>query len=375
MSVARPTEHAATGSRRAALDRLLRPALGPWLAVHALAATALTLVALAAGGDLERTGSAPGAAGWWSWDAAWYRNIAEQGYDRPDEQDVRFFPLLPLLGRAVAAVLPGVTAGVAMALVASAAALALLALLARLGTELLGTDRDGRRVAWLAALVPGGAVLALPYTEAVAGALAVGFLLALRRDAVAVVALTGALSGAARPTGVLLAVPAAVWLVTERRQVRAALAGVVAPALGLAGYLLWAAVALGDATAPLAAQSEPGLRGGLLVNPVPGLLADEQGGLTWPVTFALMGVAGWLVVVALRRLPLPYGAWAAALAVLGACSAEAQSLPRYLAAAFPLLVALALRCPHGRWWRLLLVVLAGLSGLLTATWFADLVVP
>lgn len=355
--------------------QLVRPAVGPWLAVHALALTALALVAMAEGGDLPRTGSAPQAAGWWSWDAAWYRNIAERGYHRPDEQDVRFFPLLPLVGRCVGALVPGVSPGVAMAVVASACSLVGLALLARLGADLLGSERDGRRVAWLAALVPGAAVLALPYTEGLAGAMTVGFLLALRRDAVALVAVTGLLSGLARPTGVLLAVPAAVWLATERRQVRAALVGVIAPVLGLGTYLLWSALALGDPTLPLQAQSDPDLRGGLLVNPVPGVLADVQGGLGWPVTFALMGVAAWLLVVALRTLPLPYSAWAAVLVLLSVASTEAQSLPRYLAATFPLLLALALRCPQGRWWRVLLVALGGLSGVLTATWFADIVVP
>lgn len=355
--------------------RLVQPAVGPWLTVHAIALTALALVAAADDGSLPRTGSAPQAAGWWSWDAAWYRNIAEHGYHRPDEQDVRFFPLLPLVGRLVGALVPGASTGVVMAVVASASSLVALALLARLGTELLGSERDGRRVTWLAAVVPGAAVLVLPYTEGLAGALAIGFLLALRRDAVALVAVTGLLSGLTRPTGVLLAVPAAVWLVVERRQVRAAVVGVVAPVLGLGAYLLWSAVALADPTLPLQAQSDPDLRGGLLVNPVPGVLADGAGGLGWPVTFALMGVATWLLVVALRTLPLPYGAWAAVLVLLSVASTEAQSLPRYLAATAPLLVALAVRCPQGRWWRALLVALGGLSGVLTASWFAGLVVP
>jgi hypothetical protein len=261
-----------------------------------------------------------------------------------------------------------------MALVASVAALLFLALLARLGTALLGSPQQGRRVAWIGALVPGATVLALPYTEALAGALAVAFFLALRRDAWVLVAVAGVLSGLARPTGVLLALVAAVWLVTERPS-KSALVGVVAPVVGLGLYLLWSAVAFGDPLGPLSAQSDPDLRGGLLVNPIPGVLADDAGGITWPVTFALMAVAVWLVVVALRTLPLPYGVWAAVLVLLGTCSTEAQSLPRYLAATFPLAIVLAARSPSGRRWRLLLVVLAALSGLLTATWFADLVVP
>lgn len=363
----------ARGRLRSQGSALLRPAIGPWLAVHAVAVSSLVLVAVVADGELERTGSAPGAAGWWSWDASWYRSIADDGYVRPDERDVRFFPLLPLVGR-LFGLAPGLSAGVAMALVASLASLVFLALLARLGTELLGSPQSGRQVAWLGALVPGATVLVLPYTEALAGALAVTFFLALRRDAWVVVAIAGVASGLARPTGVLLALVAAVWLVTERPS-KSALVGVVAPVVGLGLYLLWSALTFGDPMLPLSAQSDPDLRGGLLVNPIPGVLADDAGGITWPVTFALMAVAVWLVVVTLRTLPLPYGVWAAVLVLLGTCSTEAQSLPRYLAATFPLAVVLAARSPAGWRWRLLLVVLTALSGLLTAAWFADLVVP
>jgi len=354
----------------------LRPALGPWLALHLLVLTALALAALSTRGHLPTAGVAPGAIGWWGWDAAWYRAIGEDGYVRSGQQDVRFFPLLPLAGRAVAALLPGIGVGAGVAMVASVAALAYLVLVARLGQDLLGSVRDGRRTAWIAAMAPGAAALALPYTEALAGALAVGFFLALRRDRALVVAATGIASGLTRPTGLLLAVPAALWLVCERRQLRAAVLGLLAPPAGAALYLLWSWTSTRDLTAPYRLQADAGLRGGLLVNPVPVLLHDPgYGGIPVPATFVLFAVAGLLLALALRTLPLPYTAWSAASVVLAVSSAQAHSVPRYLAALFPLLVVAVARTPDGRWWRVQLFVLAALSGVLTTAWFAVGVVP
>ena len=42
-------------------------------------------------------------AGLLSWDASWYERIAARGYGRLGHQALRFFPLLPVLARAVRA--------------------------------------------------------------------------------------------------------------------------------------------------------------------------------------------------------------------------------------------------------------------------------
>ena len=45
-----------------------------------------------------------------AWDAAFYADIAHGGYDAVPRAGLRFFPLVPLLARAVAVVLRGVAA-------------------------------------------------------------------------------------------------------------------------------------------------------------------------------------------------------------------------------------------------------------------------
>ena len=56
------------------------------------------------------------------WDAGWYEAIARSGYGPLGHQSLRFFPLFPLVGRALA-VLPGVSAGAALVVVANVSAL------------------------------------------------------------------------------------------------------------------------------------------------------------------------------------------------------------------------------------------------------------
>ena len=75
-------------------------ALPAWLASRVLVVVAL-LVTRGLHGGYPRAGAAPGAHGWWAWDAGWYRAIAEHGYPRSGGEELRFFPLLPLLGRGV----------------------------------------------------------------------------------------------------------------------------------------------------------------------------------------------------------------------------------------------------------------------------------
>jgi hypothetical protein len=363
-----------TTSRSRSLSRrvlvAVQPVLVPWAALHLLVLIALAVVTLDVGGRLPLAGTAPGAYGWWAWDAGWYRAIAADGYAGIADADLRFFPLFPLLGRLLGG-LPGVSAGAGLVLVASAAALAYLALLARLVTALTGSADTARRTTWLAALFPGAGVLVLPYTEAVAGLLAVAFFLGLQRRSVPLVVVAGALSGVARPTGMVLALAAATYLLTDRSRWAVALAGAVAPVLGTAGFCLWTLATYGDATAPYSLQSRPGLRGGVLVNPLPAVLNHPLGELT----LLLMAASVALLVLVARTLPLPYTTWSAAVLVLAITSTQANSLPRYVAQIFPLLIAGAVCWPSGRGWRVLLIALAVLSGALTATWFADRAVP
>jgi hypothetical protein len=338
-----------------ALRRALVVATPPWLASRALAAAALWLAWLRHGHHFPVSGhGAPGASGIWAWDAAWYRSIAENGYaGQTHAHGERFFPLLSLLGRWLGAVFGG-HAGVALIVLANLAALGFGVGVALLVRHELG-DRAATTATWLVLLAPGGVVLAVAYAEALAGMLAVGYLLAVRSRGAATwwAVPAGVLGGLARPTGFLLAVVPLVelWLCrrdTDGRRRLSLLAAVAAPAVGAGIYCAWTAAVDGDLLLPFTAQSAPGLRGGVLANPLHGLfVAPNRSGLPVALRVAVVLVALGLLVLAWRLLPRSLAVWATLLVVAAVTSAQGTSLPRYLSADFPLLMALGAVADRG----------------------------
>ncbi|HET7310348.1 MAG TPA: hypothetical protein VFJ17_03390 [Mycobacteriales bacterium] len=330
--------------------RALLVALPPWLVSRALTAAGLWVCWLRNGHRFPVSGhGAPGASGIWAWDAAWYRSIAEHGYAAQlHPHGERFFPLFPLLGRCLGAVLGGHD-GLALVLVANAAALAFGVGVAVFARRELG---EGAAVlaTWLTLLAPGAVVLSIGYAEALAGVLAVAYLLAARSRGSATwwAVPAGLLSGLARPTGLLLAVVPVVelWLSRRDREARpsrlALLSGAAAPVVGVGIFCVWTAAVDGDLLLPFTAQSAPGLRGGLFTNPVHGLFeAPNRSGLPVALRVGVVLVALALLVLTWRLLPRSIAVWATVFFLAAVTSAQATSLPRYLSADFPLLVALA----------------------------------
>ena len=336
--------------RAAPWQRALVVAVPAWLASRALAAAALGICWLSNGHHFPVSGhGAPGASGIWAWDAAWYRSIAEHGYaGQIHSNGERFFPLLPLLGRWLGAVFGG-HPGLALLVVVNLAALAF-----GVGVALLTERELGRRPAvvatWLALLAPGGVVLSIAYAEALAGALAVGYLLAVRAHGTTTwwAVPAGVLGGLARPTGFLLAVVPLIELWSTRRRQQPSrpllpmLAATAAPVVGAGIYCLWTAGVEGDLLRPFTAQSAPGLRGGVLANPLHGLfVAPNRSGLPVALRVAVVLVALVLLAVSWKVLPRGIAVWATLLFLAAVTSAQGTSLPRYLSADFPLLMAAA----------------------------------
>jgi hypothetical protein len=339
----------------------LRAAAAPWLLAHAIVLAALGVVAVVNGG-LPNTGTVP-AAGLLAWDGGWYQRISEQGYLAAGEDSIRFFPLLPVIARA-AVLVTGVPAAALLVSLSWLAAFAFGALVHALTLAETGDADAARRATWLVQLVPGANVLVLGYTEALAGLLAAGFFLALRHRPGPSLVPLGVLSGLIRPTGVLLAVPALVeaMLRGDRRWWK--FAGALAPLVGTAAYLAWCAVQFGDPLLPYRIQAQPGLRGGVATNPLEYLPDSPRAGLPWPITATLIATALGLLWICMRRLPAGYTAWAACLVAAALTAAHFQSLPRYLAAAFPLAMAAAVACGRPAVWRAVLgVSLAGFGAL------------
>jgi hypothetical protein len=350
----------------------LRLSLPAWLVSRATSALTLLVVWLTHRHRFPRAGSAPGAHGWWAWDAGWYRYLAVHGYvvhtgvlggapaPRGAAGAVRFFPLLPLLGRWIGA-LTGT--GVALLLVANLAALAFAALATAYAAERLGRD-SARLVPWFVLLAPGAVVLSIAYSEPLAGALSAGYLLALaRRGPTRWLALPcGLLAGLCRPTGVLLAAVPVIAVARPQHRPRQPLLhalAAAAPVAGTAIYCAWTAHVDHDWLAAFHAQSRPGLRGGLVANPLHALFfASSHAGMpvAWRIAAVLLALG--LLAVAWRRLPAGVAVWATLLVLASLTSARALSLPRYLSADFPLLLALAAVVQGRRRWAALAVALS-----------------
>lgn len=322
-------------------------AVPAWLVARLAVALGFLIAVVAA--DELRPGDRPLPIeqGLFAWDAAWYRDIAEHGYGGVAHEGLRFFPLLPLVTRALSVPLLG-NVGLALILLVNVAALVAGVLLHRLVRE-HATDRSlATRAAWLIALLPPALVLVLGYAEAVALALVVGGFLLLRRERWWKAALLGVLFGLCRPTGMLFAIPALIEVAREWRSGRdraGRVAVVLSAPAGTALYLAWVEWQHGDWSLPLRLQNSPDLRAGwedpfsAVWGSVDALVSDGRIGdglhAPWIVLF------GILLVVSFRRWPSSYGWFAASVLVLALSARNLGSFERYGLLAFPLVLALA----------------------------------
>ncbi len=275
-------------------------------------------------------------AGLLAWDASWYRDIARSGYDGVASEGLRFFPLFPYLGRAVAS-LPGASSGFGVLFVANVSALVLGFALHALVMQERDDPDLARRAVWLVYLAPPAFVLVMGYAEATFMTFCAISLIGLRSRRWWVAALFGLLAGVTRPVGVLLAVPAAVegW---QQRDAKA-IAPVVAPAAGLLVYLGWAAHRTHDFWYPLRAQQDPSRRG-QWVDPVRAvahnvhqLFVGDHVSAGLHAVSALVFVA--LLLVLARRWPLSFTLYTAAALVVALSSRNLDSLERYGLATLP----------------------------------------
>lgn len=333
------------------LRRDLAAALPAWVVARIVVLGALLLAHVVASKIDPRI---PGFAhrldrGLLSWDARWYWDIAHRGYAALPDESLRFFPLYPLVARALSVFAAGHT-GAPLLVVANGSALALGALVHRLCAMETGDEDLARRATWFVALAPPFFVMVMGYSEPLALALSVACLLCLRRRRWGWAALAGLLAGLTRPVGILLVVPAAIEAarrlraVPGREQALRALA-VVAPLAGAGSFLVWVGARFGDALLPLHVQDRAYLRGGF-VDPVTSVVRSTAGTLAGhgglnAVHLPWVVVLIALTVVACRRWPAAYGAWAVASLVLALSARNLGSFERYGFGAVPVTLALA----------------------------------
>lgn len=297
-----------------------------------------------------------------AWDAAWYRDIAHHGYDGVAREGLRFFPLFPLLGRALA-VLPGVNAGAAIVIIANAAALVLGYVVYALAVHERADEELARRTVWLVYLVPPAYVLVMGYAEALFMVFAGIALVTMRSRRWWIASLAGLLAALTRPVGILLAVPALVELIRTRDKEGAA--AVAAPVAGTAAYLAWAQHRAHDFFYPLRVQQDP-VRRGHWVDPVRAVVDAVHELFSGDhVSAGMHAVTGivmiGLLVVLFRRWPLSFALYATAASVVALSSRNLDSLERYALATIPFVVAGAdLLANEARERVVMMLVVAGL---------------
>lgn len=182
------------------------------------------------------------------YDSVWYLQIVDQGYDHAEsaQSNMAFFPLYPMLARALAAITPLGSMGAALVLAWIAG------MVAAWGLYVLGNHLHGRRTGVMLAILwgvlPHAIVESMAYTESLFTALAVWTLYAVLTKRWLVAGSLCLLAGLSRPTATALiavvCLAALVAVVRRPSDWRAWVALFIAP-VGWVGYLAWVGYRVG----------------------------------------------------------------------------------------------------------------------------------
>ncbi|KWT62402.1 hypothetical protein ADL21_08115 [Streptomyces albus subsp. albus] len=211
------------------------------------------------------------------WDSRWYTGIADHGYaasldpSRFDACNLAFFPLYPVVVKAVAGVTPGSRATIGLLVAVGCS------LLAAWGIYAVGEHLHGRRAGTVLAVLwgatPVAAVQWMGYTESLFTALVAWSLYAVLSDRWVTAGVLCLLAGLTRPTGVALVAavcvsavvalwrlrrtgPAPMPLDPDRNRIRRIVLGAVLAPLGWLAYVGWVGVRLGRADGYFAVQRQ-----------------------------------------------------------------------------------------------------------------------
>jgi len=331
------------------------------------------------------------------WDAGWFLLIARDGYDISQgartEARLAFYPLYPLLTRALGLLLPLVISGIVVSVCAFAAALYGIHRLTTLELARVRVSADARqRIAGLALLLiafsPMAVFFSADYSESVFMALSVALFWCARNGRWAWVGVAGALASASRAPGLVLALPAlaiyfygpredrppdrspansdsgapdgrlarALAALRPRYRIRREVLWLALLPAGLVAYCAFIALAGGNPLLPFKVEHQVWTR--QLTDPLSTLwygvhttfeefrhlLAHGRLHLR---SFYFLAAGAVATVGVLRRLPLPYGLYVVAAIVMPlfypSKEEPLQSMPRYLLVLFPLAIWLA-------WW-------------------------
>ena len=316
-------------------------------------------------------------------DGAYYQIIATSGYPhvlpvnhgQVIKNPVAFFPLFPLLVKAVmwATGLGFASAAVLFNTIAAGIAALLIAKVVKQHSD----ERTANITAMLWLVWPIAFVLTLAYSEALFVAVAAGCLLSLFRKHWIAAGVLAALASAARPNGLILALccaVAAVMAFKQDRKLQPFIAPFIAP-IGTLAYFAWLWNRTGRATAWSTTESQGWqvyFDGGIHnAEKIGSYLhqgrADGLGVVLFTVVLAVLLVM--LYVDKAHPILLVYATSIFVFAVT--TRNDLSSVPRFLYSAFPLMMPIASRLRNVRWYWLVgllassTVIMAGLAVYIT----------
>ena len=315
-----------------------------------------------------------------SWDGHWYVRIAAMGY--PDHipthhgkavfSEIPFFPLYPVMVRALDTVTPFDvrTTAIVLAVVLGAVAAAALWLV----TRRLFDEATATRAVALLCFAPGAWVFTFAYSEGLMLLLSVATLWLLHERRWLAAGIVGALGTASRPNAVVLAA-CAVWAaavaIRRDRDWRSLVAVALTP-IGTLGFLGYLWIHTGEGDAWFRVQREAW---GEHVDWGKSTLHIMRVFVSYPLQSPddlVIGLSTVLAVVMCcllvrARLPGVFVVYTAGILGLAATSAVLLPRPRFVLVAFPLVIATA-RFVRGRRLALLLAVTGGLMVILVV-WY------
>jgi Gpi18-like mannosyltransferase len=319
---------------------------------------ALTLVGLLALSLLQPGGVVPGRDAadvvdiWSRWDGGWYRSIASDGYSFTPgrESNIAFFPLYPLLMRAVALPLGSdfgsfALAGMIVSNVALVVALAYVVALVKLDHE----DDTAARTALYVLVFPTSLFLSAVYSDSLFLMFVAASFYYARMGRWWLAGVIGLAAGLTRAPGALLAIALAVEYMHQRgfdpRRIRPDALAIGLVPLGTIAYVGYLALRFGNVSVWLQAQSAWGSRLTLPWDTVTRFfsqpLALHRGehsiiDFTFAVSLLVLVIATW------RLLRPSYALLATLLFLIVVTSGSLESIGRYGNTIFPLFIVLAL---------------------------------
>jgi Gpi18-like mannosyltransferase len=315
------------------------------------------------------------------WDSEWYFKIVTDGYqyngDQTVQQNIVFYPLFPMLARAIAKI-GGLAPADALLLVSNVAGLLAIVMLFKLVREEFG-DQLALATTALLSFFPASVLLSAGYTEPLALLLIVSFFVALNRKHYLSAALLAGLAAATRSTGILL-LPVFLWEMWLNRFQKPLLPTllpyVVLATSGIWLFMIYLWCAFGNSLAFADGQLAfhegttltTRLFAALKLEPFTRMMLNDWnpwGQASWfTLLFVVLLVLGWFrlrsswTLFAMAVLLLPY-------LTLSGGPAGFVSMSRFNLVSFPLFVVLADFGLRAKW------LLAGVIGLFGALLFMN----